>query len=80
MAQKASPLADILAALPAVQAEVRAMIAARIAAGEAIGRVEGNRIISTHPTTCDLAELRKEILENHAIDGLANGTERHSIA
>ncbi len=56
------------------------MIAARIAAGEAIGRVEGNRIISTHPTTCDLAELRKEILENHAIDGLANGTERHSIA
>ena len=68
MANGASSLAAIDLALPTVQAAVREEIAGRIAAGEAIGRVEGDRIVTTLPADVDLAECRKQAIARGSID------------
>lgn len=53
------------ALMPEVQAAVREEIAERLAAGEMIGRVEGNRVITSRPTDMDLAQRRAELLARH---------------
>jgi len=77
MAKKGSSIADVLAALPAVQAAVREEIAARIAAGETIARIEGDRFVSTRLGNVDLPTRRKKLLDRSAE---ARGFERKSIA
>jgi hypothetical protein len=58
MVKSASPIEDILSALPAAQDAVRLEIAARIAAGEAIASMDG----------AEMRERTKALLESRRSD------------